>query len=30
MIYYELPPNLEYYSYVALDGGTVEINTCTL
>lgn len=30
MIYYELPYNLEYYSYVVLDGGTVETNTCTL
>lgn len=30
MISYELPKNLQYYSYVIADGGTVETNTCTL
>jgi hypothetical protein len=30
MITYELPKNLAYYTYVTIDGGTVETNTCTL
>ena len=30
MITYELPKNLAYYTYVILDGGTVETNLCTL
>lgn len=30
MITYELPKNLQYYTYVTADGGTVETNTCTL
>jgi hypothetical protein len=30
MISYELPKNLAYWTYVTLDGGTVETNTCTL
>jgi hypothetical protein len=30
MISYELPKNLLYYTYVILDGGTVETNLCTL
>lgn len=30
MITYELPNNPIYYAYVIADGGTVELNTCTL
>jgi hypothetical protein len=30
MISYELPKNLQYYTYVRTDGGTVETNLCTL
>ncbi len=30
MISYELPKNLAYWTYVTLDGGTVETNLCTL
>ena len=30
MIAYELPKNLQYYTYVTLDGGVIETNNCTL
>jgi hypothetical protein len=30
MIAYELPKNLQYYTYVIKNGGTVETNNCTL
>lgn len=30
MISYELPKNLQYYTYVINDGGTVETNLYTL